>query len=162
MKKGIVVLTLIVLVLSMVACGKQGGLPSNTNLKHHEIVTAANKQLKDCWKEYYADPENDYTDGYFEIKNVRVVTIKNNDIELFQDVAYIIEYELYTDFMGTAPYYENCGVDNNVVVYKNGTMDVVSNFIRLYRSKTFQTDYSGFIETIDDYHSQYNCVETLK
>ena len=64
--------------------------------------------------------------------------------------------------MGCAPYYENFGVNDNVVVYKNGTMDVASNLIRLYRSKTYQTDYSGFIEAIDDYHGQYNCVEKLK
>ena len=102
------------------------------------------------------------TDGYFEIKNTRVITIKENEIELFKDVDYIIEYELYTDYMGSAPYYENCGVKNNVVVYKNGTMDVTNSLIRMYRSKTYQTDYSGFIEAIDDYQGQYNCIEKLK
>ena len=162
MKKCIAILVLAAVVLSVAACGSQNALPSDPNLQHNEIVKTATEQLKSTWKEYYADPKNDYTDGYFEIKNVRVITIKNNDIELLKDLAYIIEYELYTDYMGSAPYYENCGVNNNVVVYKNGTMKVASNFIRVYRGKTFQTDYSGFIESIDDYHGQYNCTEILK
>ena len=165
MKRCIAILTLIVVVLSTAACGKQDKVQPGTNqeeLKHHEIVTEATEQLKKYWKQEYQDTKNNNTDGYFEIKNTRVITMKDNDIELFQDVAYIIEYELYTDYMGSAPYYENCGVNNNVVVYKNGTMDVASNLIRLYRNKTFQTDYSGFIEAIDDYHGQYNCTEKLK
>ena len=163
MKRLFAILTLVAVVLCLSACGKQEKEPSATdkeNLKHHEIVTKATEQLKKYWKQEYKDI--DFADGYFEIKNIRVITIKENDIELFQDVAYIIEYELYTDYMGSAPYYENCDVYNNVVVYKNGTMDVASNLIWVYRNKTFQTDYSRFIETIDDYHGQYNCTEKLK
>ena len=43
-----------------------------------------------------------------------------------------------------------------------GIMDVASNLIRMYRNKTYQTDYSDFIEAIDDYHGQYNYAEKLK
>lgn len=165
MKKCTAIIAVIILVLCFTACGKQDTESAGTNKeipKHHEIVTEATEQLKKYWKQEYQDTKHNNTDGYFEIKNTRVITIKENEIELFKDVAYIIEYELYTDYMGSAPYYENCGVNNNVVVYKNGTMDVASNLIRLYRSKTYQTDYSGFIEAIDDYHGQYNCTEKLK
>ncbi len=165
MKRIIAILTLIAVVFCFTACGKQDKKPSATNkenLKHHEIVTEATEQLKKYWKKEYQDTKYDNTDGYFEIKNTRVITIKDNDIELFQDVAYIIEYELYTDYMGSAPYYENCGVYNNVVVYENGTMDVKNNLIRMYRNTTYQTDYSGFIEAIGDYQGQYNCIEKLK
>ena len=164
MKKWIAVLALVVITLNIAACGKQEAEAAGTNKdipKHHEIVTEATSQLKDYWSQFYKEQDIE-TDGYFEIKNTRVITIKENEIDLFSDVTHIIEYELYTDYMGTAPYYENCGVNNNVVVYKNGTMDVVSNLIRIYRNKTYQTDYSNFIETIDDYHGQYNCAEKLK
>ena len=167
MKKCIAILALIVVVLSAAACDKQDKEQSGTNqeeLKHHEMVTEATEQLKKYWEQEFLETKyNDYnTDGYFEIKNTRVITMKDNDIELFQDVAYIIEYELFTDYMGSAPYYENIGIYNNVVVYKNGTMNVVSNLIRQYRNQSYQLDYSGFIEAIDDYHGQYNCTEKLK
>ena len=164
MKKCIAIIAVIILVLCFTACGKQDTESAGTNKeipKHHEIVTEATAQLMEYWKQSYKESDIE-KDGYFEIKNTRVITIKENEIELFKDVAYIIEYELYTDYMGSAPYYENCGVNNNVVVYKNGTMDVVNNLILAYRNKTYQTDYSDFIEAIDDYHGQYNCTEKLK
>ena len=164
MKRLIAILVLIAIVFCFAACGRQkqeSSVADAGNLKHHEIVTDATQQLKQYWKQHYKEDDIE-TDGYFEIKNTRIITIKENKIELFKDVDYIIEYELYTDYMGSAPYYENCGVNNNVVVYKNGTMDVKSNLIRMYRNKTFQTDYSGFIEAIDDYQDQYNCIEKLK
>ena len=164
MKKCTAIIAVIILVLCFTACGKQDTESAGTNKeipKHHEIVIEATAQLMEYWKQSYKESGVE-TDGYFEIKNTRVITIKENKIELFKDVAYIIEYELYTDYMGCAPYYENCGVNNNVVVYKNGTMDVVNNLIRLYRNTFFQTDYAGFIEAIDDYHGQYNCTEKLK
>ena len=164
MKRCIAIFALVVIALSIVACGKQEIESAGTNKeipKHHEIVTEATAQLKDYWKQFYKEQDIE-TDGYFEIKNTRIITIKENEIELYCDVAYIIEYELYTDYMGTAPYYENCGVNNNVVVYKNGTMDIASNLIRTYRNKTYQRDYSSFIKAIDDYHGYYNCAEKLK
>ena len=164
MKKCTAIIAVIILVLCFTACGKQDTESAGTNKeipKHHEIVTEATLQLMEYWKQSYKESGVE-TDGYFEIKNTRVITIKENEIELFKDVAYIIEYELYTDYMGCAPYYENFGANDNVVVYKNGTMDVVSNLIQAYRNITYQTDYSDFIEAIDDYHGQYNCTEKLK
>ncbi len=129
--------------------------------EHHSVITKAISELKEYWKDDFAHSEI-VTDGYFEIKNTRIITIKNNDIDLFDNVAYIIEFDLYTDYMGSAPYYENVGVNNNVIVYKNGTMDVSNSLIQAYTSKTYQTDYSNFIKAIDDYHGYYNCVEKLK
>ena len=164
MKKCTAIIAVIILVLCFTACGKQDTESAGTNKeipKHHEIVTEATLQLMEYWKQSYKESGVE-TDGYFEIKNTRVITIKENEIELFKDVAYIIEYELYTDYMGSAPYYENCDIYNNVVVYTNGTMDVRSNLIRMYRNKTYQTDYSSFIAAIDDYNGQYNCIEKLK
>lgn len=124
------------------------------------MITEAISELKDHWKDVY-EKSGDTADGYFEIKNTRVVTIKNNDLEMFSDVQYIIEFELYTDYFGSAPYYEDAGVYDNVVVYKDGTMEVVSHLIVVYRSSTFEVDFSDFIQEIDDYNGYYNCVEKL-
>ena len=128
---------------------------------HDAVITKAIEELRDCWKEVYKESQVK-TDGHFEIKNTRMITVKDNDLEIFDDIEYIIEFELYTDYRGSAPYYENVGINNTVVVYKNGKMAVESDLIRAYRSKTYQTDYSDFIQAIDDYHGYYNCTEKLR
>ena len=100
-------------------------------------------------------------DRYFEIKNTRVLTIKENDSEQFSNIAYIIEFEIYTDIMGTAPYYYDWNYNDTVVVYQDGTMEVKTNPLIVYRSTTYSNDFSPFIEKIDDYQQQYNCTKTL-
>jgi hypothetical protein len=172
MKRLLALALALVMCLSFCACGNDENVTGEgretvscgekVSKKHHQIITRATECLKDFWKEKYKEEVYDTSDGHFEIKNTRVITIKDNDIEHFQDVAYIIEYVLYTDYLGSGPYYENIGLNNNVVVYKNDTMEVKSDVIRRYRSTTYQTDFSSFIEDIDDYCCQYNCVEKLK
>lgn len=162
MKRLVAIFALIAVIFCLAACSSEQE-ESSASPKHHEMITDATKELKKYWEQEYQKMSGDITtDGYFEIKNTRVITLKENDSDFFRDVSYIIEYELYTDYMGTAPYYENCAIYNNVVVYKDGSMEVTSNFIRTYRSKTYQTDYTDFIETIDDYCDQYNCTKHLQ
>ena len=145
-----------VMLLSCAACSKKD---EKTN-KHHDMIQSAIKKLEQQWMTHYK--EDPIGDGYFEIKNTRGITLKATDIEMFQDVAYIIEFELFTDLFGSAPYYMNTTYNNNVVVYKNGTMAVATNMINQYRSYTYNTDYSGFMESIDDYKGQYNSSKYLK
>ena len=153
-----------IITLLCVSCAAQETskfVENKPTAEHNLVITNAVSTLKKYWKNEY-DQSKVETDGYFEIKNTRILTLKDNDIELFDNVKYIIEFELYTDYFASAPYYENVGINNNVIVYKSGKMDVKNSLIRMYRSKTYQADYSDFIESIDDYHGYYNCVETLK
>lgn len=129
--------------------------------KHDAVITKAIKELKDCWEDEYKETQIEM-DGYFEIKNTRIITIKPNDIEIFDNVQYIVEFELFTDYLGSAPYHENCGRFDNVIVYEDGTMEVSHGLIDQYRSRTYQSDFSDFIQDIDDYQGYYNCIETLK
>jgi len=164
MKRIFSLFLVVVITLFCASCSKESASPNTAKeptMEHNDIITEAISELKDYWKDLYAQSEV-VTDGYFEIKNTRIITIKNNDIKQFRDVAYIIEFELYTDYMGSAPYYENVGLYNNVIVYKSGAVDISSNLIRAYRNTTYQTDYSNFIKAIDDYHGYYNCTEKLK
>ena len=165
MKRCIIILALIAAMFSFAACGNQENTNVNANadaLKHHEIITDAVKLMQKHWQESYKNSKYDNSDGYFEIKNTRVVTVKDNDLDMFKDIAYIIEFELFTDYMCSAPYYENVGINDNVVIYKNGEMKVESKLIQLYRGRTFQSDFSDFIEASDDYNGQYNTVKKLK
>ncbi len=135
--------------------------------KYNEMVSKAIKTLENKWKEIYNDPEDamyEKTDGYFEIKNVRVVEIKENNVELFENVEYIVEFILFSDYFAYEPdYYFDAQMYNSVVVYEGGTMEVEQkNFFRVHVSKTYDADLSDIIQSITDLGDQYNCVNYLK
>ena len=113
MKKVCYLLLVLCLIFSLSACG--------TNEKN--IASKAVSVLKNHWEAVYDQP-NLETDGYFEIKNTRVINIKENTTEEFKNIDYIVEFVLYTDYYGSAPYYQIVGTDDTVVVYKDGTMEV--------------------------------------
>ena len=83
-----------------------------------DMIVEATIVLEKYWEKEYDKTSVD-TDGYFEIKNTRVVDIKDNDVDEFQNVDYIIEFELYTDLYGSAPYYQDVNAYDTVVVYKD-------------------------------------------
>ena len=154
MKKLCSLILVLCLIFSLSACG-------NDNFQK-ELVDEAIKELKSSWEDIY-DDSSVKTDGYFEIKNTRVIEIKKNDIEEFEDVDYIIEFVLYTDYFGSAPYYSNVGVTDSVVIYDNGDMEVSNvNILRMYSSRYYTYDYSDIIKEVNDYGDKYNCVENLK
>jgi len=118
--------------------------------------------LKSEWEDIY-DKMKLETDRYFEIKNTRVIKIKKTDIEEFKDVKYIIEFVLYTDYFGSAPYHSNYRVSNSVIVYNNGDMKVPKkDLLEDYSIKNYIWDYSNIIDNVKDYDDKYNCVENLK
>ena len=154
MKKLLTVLLCITMVLCVTGC-KRIGDPKDP------IIKDAVKLLQEHWADDYS--EIDFGDGYFEIKSTRVITIKENDVEMFKDVKYVIEFVLYTDYYGSAPYYMNStGINDNVIVYNDGSMEVVSRYINTYRAHTYNSDFSDFIESIEDYNDAYNCKKDLK
>lgn len=151
MKKLYSLLLVLCLIFSLSACGTD----------KNDIVSKAVSVLENHWEDLYEDSKVE-TDGHFEIKNTRVVNIKENNTEEFKNIDYIVEFILYTDYFGSAPYYQNVGIDDTVVVHKDGTMEVQRNLINLYRSKYYSNDFSDFIKSIDDYGDKYNCIEDLK
>ena len=150
MKKLYSLLLVLCLIFSLSACGTD----------KNDIVSKAVSVLENHWEDLYEDSKVE-TDGHFEIKNTRVVNIKENNTEEFKNIDYIVEFILYTDYLGSAPYYQNVGIDDTVVVYKDGTMEVQRNLINLYRNKYYSNDFD-FIKSIDDYGDKYNCIEDLK
>ena len=152
MKKICSFLLVLCLFFSLSACG----------IKDDDMVSKATNELKNHWEDLY-DDSTVKTDGYFEIKNTRVIEIKKNDIEEFEDVEYIVEFVLYTDYFGAAPYYSYAGISDSVIVYDNGDMEVAGiNLLREYSSKHYTYDYSDIIKTVNDYGDKFNCVENLK
>lgn len=154
MKRFYSLFLVICLVFSLSSCGNDNS--------QKELVDDAIEELKLSWEDIY-DNLIFETDRYFEIKNTRVIEITKNDIEVFEDVDCIIEFVLYTDYFGAAPYYSCTGLSDSVIVYNNGDMEVPStNLLRAYSSRYYTYDYSNIIKAVNDYGDKYNCVENLK
>ena len=150
MKRLVAFLLLIIFSLSLASCGGSSAM-----------VKDAIDELEEHWEDFYDEHPKYAGDGYFEIKNTRVVYIKENDIPMLEDVKCIIEFELYTDYYGSAPYYTNVHMYDNVVVYNDGSMDVQSHIMQSYLSMYFSNDFSDIIESVKDYEDKYNCVKNL-
>ncbi len=139
----------------------------NLNILDENVEIALTK-LTQHWKETFSD-EQINTDGHLEITNTRVVKIDFNGNEkfaaLFEDdgeIEYIVEFDLYTDYFGTAPYYQNIKYDDTVVIYKDGSAEVMRNPLRYYSDNTYSYDYSQIIVNIDNYGGSFNQVFYLK
>ena len=68
-----------------------------------------------------------------------------------------MEFILLSDYYESAPYYTNCGTYDSVVIYKDGRCEVMAiNPIDMYRSSSYMTNFSDFIERIEDLGSLCN------
>ena len=129
--------------------------------KSDKRVTEAIETVSEFWDNYY--DKNEFENKYLKIINTRIVNIKNNLSDevlrgdLIEDIDYIVEFELLSSYpYGTTPYYINTGINNCVVVHKDGTVDVQKSPLYLYSARTFTTDFSLIIESIEDFGEQYN------
>jgi len=169
MKKGLAVFLSLAFMFCLTSCNNDKSLQNKKNEDvingesvKDELIEDAIKELKSEWEDIY-DKMKLETDRYFEIKNTRVIKIKKTDIEEFKDVKYIIEFVLYTDYFGSAPYHSNYRVSNSVIVYNNGDMKVPKkDLLEDYSIKNYIWDYSNIIDNVKDYDDKYNCVENLK
>jgi len=153
MKKILPVILCLLFVFALTSCGKD---------EHKEMVEEAVEELRSEWEDIYDESKNK-TDGYFEIKNTRVIELKNTKVEAFKDIDYIIEFVLYTDYYGLSPYYLMAGVSDSVIVYEDGDMEVSKTHLLYQYFKMFYvSDYSEFVKDIIDYGDKYNCVEYLE
>ena len=163
MKKIIALLLVLVLSLALCACNNkiEDDDDDDDKPRRDPIVTKAVDKLEEHWRELYS--ESDYGSGYFEIKNTRLIKIKENDKEPFKDIRYIVDFMLFTDIYGSAPFYQNTVRESSIVIYKDGTMQVANNdIITHYIATTADFDVARFFESIDDFDDAYNRVKWLK
>ena len=149
------------LILILVITGCSGTTNDNkADISSDKRVSEAIETISDFWGNHY--DEYKLEDKYLKIINTRIINIKDNISEevrrgdMFEDIDYIVEFELLSNYYNTAPYYVNIGTNNCVTVYKDGTADVQKSPFDLYRSRTFSTDFSPIIESIEDFEGQYN------
>ena len=152
LKKLAIFLLVFVMIFSLAGCAKRG---------HRKMIKQAIEEVKHSWQHTYSYLNNG-NDGHFEIKNTRVITIKENTNKDFKDVSYVIEFEIYSDYFSTAPYYYSIDMHDQVIVYKDGKMEVPNKDV--FKNSTMQSKESmeKVIASIDDYGDKYNYIENLE
>ena len=141
------------------------------------IVLPAIEALRDAWRAVYT--EDGMADlyaghsGYLEIKNTRIVQIReaprksfnetgepDKATEVFGDIACVVEFVLAHDYFGSEPYYLINGTSaaECVLVRRDGSLEPARNPFVLYRAATYDMDFSGIIEEIVDLNGEYNAV----
>ena len=160
-KKFFLVTMSLILILAITGCSRATN-GNKANIGSDKRVVEAIETITEFWENDYV--KNKIEDRYLKIINTRVINIKNNinseeifnKDDLFENVDYIVEFELLSNYFDTAPYYSNVGTNNCVIVYKDGTAMVQRNPLLLYRSATYSNDFSSIIESIEDFDEQYN------
>lgn len=154
MKKLICIFMALIMCLAMTACNNKG--------KAEELVDKAADALSVKWKTIYDDsPFNVGDDRHLEIKNTRIVYIKDTGIEELKDVECFVDFVLFSNYSGTAPYYTAIDAYDSVAVFKDGTVDCDLDVITVYTG-VYGNDFAGLIDHIEDYGSDYNREITVK
>jgi len=123
--------------------------------------------LTSAWTADYQEYET--IDGYLEIKNIRIITTKDDissageyAVTYFGEIAAVYEFILLDNIYNSAPFYFSSGYMNNVVLYKDGTIEaVVRSPFHDYHARTYANDFTGIIENIEDLGDEYNAVYNL-
>jgi len=118
--------------------------------------------LKEAWVQEYAEFGN--SDGYLQILHARAVHIRDDAGSVsefaqntFGEIDIVYEFIVLDNYFGTAPYYAYSGMLNNVVLYKDGTLEVLPRSIfNDYRARTYTIDFSGIIESVEELDEAYN------
>ncbi len=128
-----------------------------TAKKYEPYVTTAKKAVITEWKKLL-ESNKIKNDGYIEIVSTRVIKLAKNKNDYFKNVDYVVEFILRSDYYGSAPYYFNVNMYDNVVFYKDGTCKVTSGFFRTYLAepKTKTADFDTVIEKIAELGDAFN------
>ncbi len=91
-----------------------------------------------------------------EIKNTRIIWIKENNNEFFSDVECIVEFVIFSDYLGSAPYMQEVQ-QNNVVLLKNDGSYEIGDYIKYVFQTTYGWNHIDCISEITDYGTAFNC-----
>ena len=167
MKKHLTIFVCLLVIASFVGCSNSQ-TEEQKKIASDERVLDAIDVISEHWNNEYEEWK--IKDKYLEITNTRIVNIKD-DInseavygkdDVFKGIDYIVEFELISNYYETAPYYFNVWQDNFVIVYKDGTTKVSDNLLNIYRATTYSTDFSPIIESLEEFHDEYDQILKLK
>lgn len=131
------------------------------------MIAKAREALRNQWKEIYRQSREDRgmsVDGYLEVLRTSVIKVRENDTDRFSDLDYVIEFGLYTDYLGLSPLYENTALYDSVMVYRDGSMEVsTASWMKSVRALCYPKSLSDleFIESVENLGGRYNFAEKL-
>lgn len=76
------------------------------------------------------------------------------DAEFFKDIDCIVEFVLFSDYYGTAPYYLNTNIMDSVAIYKDGTCKMFE--MRHYIQKNYDNKLSAIKYDVIDLEDKFN------
>jgi len=152
MKKLLAALLCLFLLAGFSGCG-QTSVHDVTVKKAIDLVVAA-------WGEEYENHPVE-TSKQIQIKNTRLVVFRENSQQQLQDILYVVEFVIFTDYYGTAPYCVQVNRHNNVLVYRDGTMEVTENFLQSYFARTYKYP-TEYMEEIIDLEDAYNGAHSVR
>ena len=169
MKKVLSVIIIFATLFSLTSCKKtyhdvNGNELSEKNVQNVlKAISLVNQKWEETYKDY--DKDNFYEserdakpDGTVDIFHTRIINIKENSEELFKNVESVVEFDIFSDFYASAPYYVNMYHNNCVVFYRDGSSEV-RNIFREYINKDTESRYFTqypFVETVIDLGSEFN------
>ncbi|MEG9430027.1 MAG: hypothetical protein VZQ61_03790 [Christensenellaceae bacterium] len=156
MKKVLIIIGLVFLICLSVVLG--GACKSTSENKYDELVNKSIVEIKSFWENKYNETDSSNRKNDIFIVNTRLITIdKNTYIEEFREVEYIIEFTIYSDYLGTnGKYYRNIGRCDSVAVHKDKTILVCDqNLIYNYEIRHYDFTYPMIIDVVD-FGAQYN------
>ena len=155
--KGITIALLVIsIIFSLTSCGEKHTDITGKDIspKDEQYVSTAIKKVQDAWKQEYQNLTVD-TDKTVNIINTRIIKIKDNDHKFFHDVEAVVEFDIFSDYYGSAPYYINGQKNDSVVFHKNGKTEVIDP-LNPYRYALGINDYSDVIGEIIELGSAFN------
>lgn len=135
----------------------------NISQTEREKIEKAIELLVDEWEVLAVEDENN--NGYLEIKNTRIIHPDSNDIANtlgVDNIEYIVEFIIFTDFYGAAPYYHETQHQNNVIFYSDGTGAVATNAVQMYSSLTYDYALKNCSFSVLDCKTTFNQVFDLE
>ena len=181
MRKTLCFIVILALLLgSLPACLADSPFPSmiqspkkTAETSDDALVTAALQALRAAWQKEYASSGH-YCAGehLIDIRGTRLIRIKKSlaesEAKYFGDISCIVEFLMYDDYYGMqgaahlVGYYDQSFTLNTVTVHRNGMLEAVKQSpLRLYTSRTYNYDFSAFVEEVVDFGDKYNQVMTF-
>lgn len=135
--------------------------------EENKQIKTAIEMIEESWRDTYESmpaTESIEREHIIEILHTRVINIKDNDVERFENIDFVVEFVLYTDFYGSSPYYVTVPTRPSAVIfYKDGTKEVCEgNIITSYIATTGDYTLAEILESVEDYGTEYNQVIKMK
>lgn len=163
MKKYLTIFICLLVIASFVGCSNSQ-TEEQKEIGSDERVLEAIEIISARWSEVYEESKLNIEDKHLEIINTKIINIKPNNDSKFEGLDYIVEFSLESNYFNSAPYYSNIGSRYSLVaVYTNGKREILTtNPFQLYINQNGPTDFQDIIESVENFHGEYDQILKLK